>query len=376
MRNLPVHIGILWPTRETAINCPMGDIELSLCLSCGFTTNDLFQTDHPDYREEYDNSLHFSTTYQDYALSQVNRLIETYEIKDKTVLEIGCGKGDFLRMLCSRGGNRGIGFDPSFEDDRGSAGDIDITFIKDLYSEKYSDHAADFYCSRYVLEHIPQPMSFLKMIHGSMDKDRQSIIYTEVPNGLLILKDLSIWDIIYEHYSYFTIDSLYWAMRSAGFDILTSGESFSGQFIYIDGQYSDQKMDHNQMSYRDGSDYPRMEHIFRDKCQDVLDSWRRAVDQSKRESKKIVVWGAGAKGVSFLNMLNLKDEIECIVDINPHKEGKHIPGSGHSIRSPSSLNQIRPDVVMIMNPVYREEIEFSLKDLGLTPEIMTVLDAH
>ena len=81
---------------------------------------------------------------------------------------------------------------------------------------------------------------------------------------------------------------------------------------------------------------------------------------------------AGSKGVAYLTALGLTDEIECAVDINPHKAGKFMAGTGHRIVQPEALVEIRPDVVVVMNPIYRAEIASTLGDLGLHPELVTV----
>ena len=373
IEDVPIHIGTLWPSKEAAVKCPKGDIELVFCNHCSFLTNTKFDPGHPDYTEEYDNSLHYSGTYQEYALSQANRLINDYEIHNKTVLEIGCGKGDFLRMLCDLGSNRGIGFDPTFEEDRGIQDNLDILFIKDLYSKKYSHYKADLYCSRYVLEHIPAPMSFLQLLHENLEPAGEQLVYFEVPNAMLILKDLSVWDIIYEHCSYFTLESLTKSFSLAGFSVLNSGSSFENQFIYIEAQVDNSQ--HADEAVVEPEDYSHLPVGFQKTHPSILNAWSHEIKKAKEKSKNIALWGAGAKTVSFLNMLKIDDEIESVVDINPNKEGKFIPGSGQRIFSPGHLGDLRPDVVIIMNPVYRDEIERSLREMGLSPEIMTVLDS-
>jgi hypothetical protein len=65
-------------------------------------------------------------------------------------------------------------------------------------------------------------------------------------------------------------------------------------------------------------------------------------------------------------------EIPYIVDINPHKQGKHVPGTGHPVVPPAVLREDPPDTVIVMNPIYREEIATLMADIGLGPEIISV----
>ena len=68
------------------------------------------------------------------------------------------------------------------------------------------------------------------------------------------------------------------------------------------------------------------------------------------------MWGAGSKGVTFLNMIDSRYQIEYVIDINPRKHGKYIPGTGQKIVSPEFLREYIPDIVIVMNLIYENEI--------------------
>jgi hypothetical protein len=80
-----------------------------------------------------------------------------------------------------------------------------------------------------------------------------------------------------------------------------------------------------------------------------------------------VVWGAGSKGVTFLNVLEVGELIAYIVDLNPRKHLKYIADTGQQIVSPEFLLTYRPEVVIVMNPIYLEEIQTLLDTMGLHP---------
>ena len=160
---MPIYCNRLCSTREEAFAGPKGDIRLGCCLFCGHVFNMAFQSYLMEYDQEYENSLHFSPRFQAYAESLAKRLIANYELYCKDIIEIGCGKGDFLELLCKLGKNRGIGFDPSFEKNR-IEGNFDSNFqvINDYFSERHKEYPADLICCRHVLEHIQHPREFLK----------------------------------------------------------------------------------------------------------------------------------------------------------------------------------------------------------------------
>jgi len=138
-------------------------------------------------------------------------------------------------MLCKLGKNRGIGFDPAYKDERlDSTEKRQLTFIKDYYSESYSSYKGDIICCRQVLEHIKFPRDFLANILDILADSLRTIVFFEVPNGKFIFEDLKIWDLIYEHCSYFCATSLKHLFTFCGFDVFRCTETFEGQFLTIE----------------------------------------------------------------------------------------------------------------------------------------------
>jgi len=76
--------------------------------------------------------------------------------------------------------------------------------------------------------------------------------------------------------------------------------------------------------------------------------------------------------VSFLTTLNVKDEIDYVIDINPHRHGKFIPGAGKKIMHPEFLKKYEPDVVIVMNSAYCNEIQQLLNDMEISAEVISV----
>jgi SAM-dependent methyltransferase len=367
---MPAHIGILWPSREEALRCPKGDIRLSFCVACGFITNVMFDPARMEYSQAYDNSLLFSPFYREYARSSAMRLIERHDLRNKRVMEIGCGKGDFLALLCELGNNRGVGFDPSFEPARLDPGNTGrITVVRDFYSDKYGACEADLILCRYVFEHIPRPVPFLEALRRAIGGKGDTVVCFEVPDVSFILRDLSGWDIIYEHCSYFGRSSLARAFTAGGFAVRRLEESFDGQYLWIEavpaeGAGPDAPEEAGGTAI--AAEVSHFEAAFREK----MDAWSRRLEEWKRAGRRTALWGAGAKGVGFLNMLRVRDRIACAVDINPHKRSMHIPGTGHRIVAPVDLVNDPPDAVVMMNRVYLDEIRSQLGSLGLSPELL------
>ena len=363
---VPVLCNILLPTKEAARAVPRGDLHLSFCTSCGHVYNAAFDQTSLTYSEEYENSLHFSPRFQEFVTSLADRLIASYDLHNRSVVEIGCGKGDFLKILCERGPNEGIGFDPSFEPDLLDEGVSSLfTVVRDLYTEKYASHEADLVCCRHVLEHVSDPRMFMKTIRGAVSGRKNTALYFEVPNVMKTLRDLAIWDLIYEHYSYFSPSSLAYLFMSTGFSVERLEEVYDRQFLSIDA-FPRERTGWNRLP-SGVLHVARHVEEFVERFEQKVSDWRATIDDLRRTGKKAVIWGAGSKGVTILNMLRVQDEIEYVVDINPRKQGKHVAGTGQQIVEPSFLRTYRPDTVIIVNPIYRTEIEETCGGLGLSP---------
>ena len=377
MPGVPVHCNVLWPTREAALAAPRGDIRLTYLPTCGHTYNPAFDPSLMEYTQEYENSLHFSPRFQEYATALAEGLVEKYDLHGKDIVEIGAGKGDFLIMLCAMSGNRGWGYDPSYVPEPGYTAP-NVTFVEDFYTEKYLDQRADLIVCRHVLEHIPDPDAFIAQVRRAVG-EQQSVVFFEVPNALWTLQRGGIWDVIYEHCSYYSPTSLAHLFERHGFRVLAVNEVFGGQFLTIEAIPVEQGPGAERSSLEPGSwklepanlaALTKDAHAFAAAYQAKRDEWRARLAGLAAGGKRGVVWGAGSKGVTFLNATGAGEEIVAVVDINPRKQGKYVAGTGQRIVAPTELAEIRPDFVIIMNANYREEIGGMLAEVGVAAEIL------
>jgi SAM-dependent methyltransferase len=367
---IPVLCNVIWDTKEEAVAAPRGDVRLSFCRDCGHLYNQDFNPDQMIYDVQYENSLHFSPKFQSYANWLAKHLVDQYDLHGKTIVEIGSGKGDFLRLLCELGGNVGTGFDPSYEPEDEEAHPA-MSFIKEEYSRRFSNYQADFICSRHTLEHLPQPALFAQELRHTIADRKRTVVFVEVPNLNYILRDVAIWDIIYEHFSYFSANSLAALFSLNSFNVLNVAEAFGGQFLYIEAIPRDTSRPAPNHPYTQTVDAlaNRVNH-FGELSQEKIRRWQSRLEQFASEGKRAVIWGAGSKGISFLNLVGSPEVIPYAVDINPRKRGKYITGTGQQIVPPESLRDINPDAIIVMNPIYRQEIENTIAELGINPELI------
>jgi SAM-dependent methyltransferase len=373
IRGVPVHSCMLLPTREEALAFPQGDLALGYCSHCGFISNLLFDGRLQNYAPGYEEQQSFSERFNEFASGLATRLLDRYDLRGKTIVEIGCGKGDFLVLMCELGQCHGIGIDPSFIPGRmeSPAGD-QVRFIQDFYSERYADITGDMILCRHTLEHIDKTAEFLQRVRNTVGDRRETIIVFEVPDVGRVLREQAFWDIYYEHCSYFTLGSLARLFRSCGLEILDLAKDYDDQYLLIEARPTDAPTQPRLDAENDLSEIARDVAIFEESFQKTAELWRTRLNEIRRTGKRAVIWGSGSKCVAFLSTLGVRDEIEWIVDINPHRHGKFLAGSGKEIRSPETLRQYQPQVVIAMNPIYREEIRMDLERMGLQPELLAV----
>lgn len=373
IRQLPVNCIALFAMREAALSCSKADIELGFCAGCGAVNNLLFDATRLTYDSRYDNSLHFSPAFQNYTAEIARALVTRYELHGKDIIDVGCGNAEFLSLLCDLGNNRGVGFDPSFIANRANLGaGKGITIVPDYYSERYANCAADFVICRHVLEHIPTPHAFLRNVRAALGGESNAAIFFELPNASFVFRKDGMWDIIYEHCFYYSSGALARLFSAAGFDVCNISSTFGGQYLCLEARVSPHE---TGALGNAGGDLDEMWNEIRRFAREYRSHrthWRDTLRSFKAHGKRVALWGAGAKGAMFLNAFCDVEGIECVVDVNPHKWGLHIPGTGQQVVSPEFLKQYRPDILVIANPNYRDEISRHVDALGITPELRAV----
>ncbi len=368
---LPVHNVLVMETYEEAISHPMGEVALGLCEGCGFITNTRFDPSLLNYSSNCEDTQHYSAHFNQYADSLVRRLVDDLGIRRKTVVEIGSGGGDFLELICRMGENDGIGIDPASDPQRLAHSDSGrVRFLPEYYNERHAELAADAILCRHSLEHIPATRELLTTVRKSIGERLETQVFFELPDTGRVLREAAFWDIYYEHCSYYTAGSLARLFRETDFEVTQIWKEYGDQYLCLIAKPAvAPTLPHHELEFDLESIHRDVKQFQRDLGRTIR-SWQHRLGEYQALDRKVVIWGGSSKTVGFVNTLGLSDIIDCVVDVNPRKWNRFLPGSGHEIVSPESLQQNRPDVVIVMNPVYFTEIQNQLSELGLTPELI------
>ena len=325
---VPLIQNMVYPTREHAKAAKKIDVTLAQSIDNGFVFSASFDESIIDYDQHYQNEQSNSSFFQDH-LRNVIHIMKDHQILGKKIVEIGCGKAYFMNMLLDQGEDV-VGFYPTYEGDSKRV-------LKDFFSEKYSNIGAETIVLRHTLEHIAKPFHFIQTVANA--NNNKGFIYIEVPTFEWIVDNNASEDIFYEHCNYFTLETLQqFFTESAG------GHFFNGQYIYVIADLSKVK---KQID-------PRPTKTYNIRFKDKIQTYAELVSNYSN----LAVWGAGAKGSTFLNLVDSDaTRVKCVIDINPKKQNMYLGGSGHLIIRPEDAAKHQIEIAIVMNINYLNEIK-------------------
>lgn len=335
---------------EAARAMPVGQLRMSVCETCSFIANDAFEPALVNYGADYQNDQSCSPAFDAHIDSLIEGLLKG-GVVGKRILEVGCGTGSFLKRLCRAGNNSGVGYDPAYAGGETSALTGSVRCFQEYYRGQSEGQDAEIVISRHVIEHVPNPLQFLKTAVGGIGPRR---IFIETPAVEWILRRNVVQDVFYEHCSYFSEQSLRFVAQSAGLRVERLAVVFGGQYLWMEaeaGQVLPQRG-----AGPDGSTIAADARSYGRTCTERLTHLRDEV-REMQASGEVGLWGAGAKGVTLANLLDPERKlINCLIDVNPAKQGRFVPGTGHPIVAPREIARLQIRHAVIMNPNYAAEI--------------------
>lgn len=370
VRDVPAHSCVLLDDRTSALAYPTASVLLTFCEACGFIQNSRFDESLIDYTQDCEESQAFSGRFREFADDLAAQLIARFDLHHKRVLEVGSGKGDFLALLCGFGPNGGVGIDPGYREGRAiDALQGSVEMIVDFYSDRYAHLTADLVVCRHTLEHIADVSPFTRLLSASVAATPGAGLFVEIPDATRMLAEHAFYDIYHEHCSYYTVGSLARLLAASGLSPERVWLGFDDQYILA-------------VASVDGDGVPAPDDLeataalvegFSLGAAEGVEQWTDAITAWRNDDKRVVMWGGGSKAITFAAAIGADgDMIAEVVDINPFKQGKFLPGTGHEVVAPEALVRQPPDVVIVMNPIYADEIRAQLDGLGITPQIVSI----
>jgi SAM-dependent methyltransferase len=370
--SVPVHQNLLFPTPQAARAMKRGALDMRACRACGFVFNAAFDPALVDYGPAYENSQDCSPAFNAHLDGLVDRLVREGGVRNGRVVEVGCGKGVFLKKLLAHPENHSdaVGFDPSY---LGAERVGRVRFVKDFYGPATAV-PADVVVCRHVIEHVPEPLELLRTVRAGVGESGETRVFFETPCVEWILRHRVPWDFFYEHCSLFTAHSLALALERAGFAVSAVRHVFGGQYLWAEA-----------VSGRNPSPNPLPEAERGLPAPPSLAGkgagglgfsaavahWDSLLAELSARGA-VYVWGAGAKGVTFCNLADPDcSRLAGVIDVNPAKQGKFLPGTGHPIVSPA--HAVGAVAVLVLNPNYVAEVRANVEQLGSHAEVIDLM---
>ena len=169
--NVPVHQNLVVQDQKSALQVARDDLIMTVCQECSFIFNQAFDLLKLSYGENYDNTQESSSYFSSYLDDLITHLIVEKKFHNLRIVEVGCGKGYFIKKLLETAGDQsiGYGFDPSYQ---GPSQELQgrLNFIQSYYGPEFADIAADVIICRHVIEHIPDPVNIAAVHQAGLRK--------------------------------------------------------------------------------------------------------------------------------------------------------------------------------------------------------------
>ena len=353
---------------------------------CAYVCNDCFlvQLEEIEKAEnifsDYAYFSSYSTSWLKHSQNYVEMITSKLNLtKDNLVIEIASNDGYLLQNFLEKN-IPVLGIEPA-RNVANSAIEKNIpTIIKffnsDLASKLVSEgKQADLIIGNNVLAHVPCLNDFIKGLKKLLKPN--GIITLEVPHLLQLMKNRQFDTIYHEHFSYFSLITLKRIFEEHGFKIFdveeipTHGGSLRLYIIHQENTHTTMSENVSCVIGKEKNNY--LDNIstyekFNEEITKLKSNLVNLITEIRSRSKKIICYGAPAKGNTLLNYCNIsKDMIEYTVDKNPNKQNLFLPGTHIPIFSPQKFHDTKPDFVLILPWNLQDEIVTELefiKDWG------------
>ena len=321
----PILQNVLYSSRDAARAAERVDVLFLHCAACHFVFNPEFREDAVHYDEEYDNNQLVSPTYRAHVEEITDRLIAECRLDENSaILEIGCGNGFFLsRLKAKLKAHKTVGFDPSYAGQHGMQQQV----TRELYRWREGDRF-DLVVMRHCLEGLLRHDAVFPDVVSALGSSGK--LYIETADLDYIVDNDNPFMLFHESARYYSVTALVELLRKYRLQAKNVFKSFGANYISMIAG-------------------PRP-HCTGFRALDRLSS-------AVRQSQRAVVWGIGGRAISFLTQLSaLTDRVLYGVDTDERKQGRYVPVTGQKILSADEAVELDPDLVIVANPNYLEEV--------------------
>jgi SAM-dependent methyltransferase len=333
------------------------DLEVCQCARCGLVQ---LSNEPVPYFREVIRAAAVSDVIADAKRKQLGEFIQKFSLRGKKVLEIGCGRGEFLSLLPPDVHAFGLEYSESAVAECVKHG-LNVSRGYPAGGAGGLPNAPfDAFLLLMFLEHMPEPNVALKTIYASLSDGAVGLV--EVPNFDLVLRNKLFSEFIGDHLLYFTRATLQTTLQTNGFDLVECGELRDAYVISAIVK---------KRSRLDLAHFRQYQAAIKAELAAFLNRF---------PEKRVAIWGAGHQALALIALTGIAGRIRYVVDSAPFKQGRFTPATHLPIMPPDALAADPVDAVIVIAGSYSDEVagiirqrfarELSvaiLRDFGLQP---------
>jgi SAM-dependent methyltransferase len=315
------------------------DLVLRQCSGCGLVQ--LIRAPVPYYREVI-RAVAFSDSMRAFRETQFADWVRRYCLSGRKVIELGCGRGEYLALLQATGARvSGLEYaDVAVRDCRARGLSVTRGYLC-RRTQRLREAPFDAFISLNFLEHWPDPVAGLRGMWHNLNP--QGVGLVEVPNFDMIMRQGLFSEFIADHLLYFTEDTLRFTLRRSGFDVLGC------RSVWHDYILSAEVRKRAPLG---------IDHLEQRRTA-ITDALRAFI--ARFPAGQVAIWGAGHQALAVIALTDIAPDVRYIVDSAPFKQNRYSPASHLRIVAPDILLSEPVQAVIVMAASYSDEVTSILR---------------
>ena len=335
-------------------------LKVYVCHSCWLVQVDEIEKAENIFNEEYTYFSSYSTSWLAHAKAYTEYMAKRFGLNNESlVVEVASNDG-YLLQYFKELNIPVLGVEPTANTAK-VAEEKGIQSIVDFFGEKLAQEQlsrkADLILGNNVLAHVPDINDFVKGVKVALKPDGVNTF--EFPHLCKLVEQNQFDTIYHEHFSYLSFTALKSVFEKQGLEFFDVQElPTHGGSLRIFAKHKEDQTKPIESSVKElldkehqlGVDSLEYYQGFQDKTNKIKNDFISFLIQAKREGKKVVGYGAAAKGNTLLNYCGIKgnDLISYVMDASPVKQNKLLPGSRIPVHSPKKIDETKPDYIVII----------------------------
>jgi len=350
-------------------------LKIFVCSNCFLVQVNEMEKAEKIFDEEYTYFSSFSSSLLSHSKKYVEMMIDRFGYNEQSqIIEIASNDGYLLQYFKEKN-IPVLGIDPAANTAK-VAQEKGIDTIVEFFGTEFvqthitnNEFRGDLILGNNVLVHIPDINDFVKGMKIALKE--YGVITMEFPHFLRLVEDCLFDTIYHEHFSYLSFYTVKRIFENQGLEMFdvelipTHGGSLRIFAKHKEDNTKEISPNVNNLIEREiaaGINHLSFYRGFQDKIDRIkYDTWTFLIDE-KKNGKKIIGYGAAAKGNTLFNYCGIKgtDIIQFVVDISPHKQNKFLPGSHIPVVDEIEIRKNKPDYVIIIPWNLKKEISNQL----------------